>query len=255
MAASAVRDKALKVAAQILGTHEELMLADGSIRLAGQPDSAVSLGRIAVALRGAAGYKFPQGVEAGLEATRHFTTEVMAYANCFHVCEVEVDMGTGHVQVLRYVAVQDSGKIVNPLIADGQVHGGIVHGIGNALFEWMGYDENGQPITTTFGDYLLPTATELPNIEVIAHETLSPLNPMGMKGVGEVSVIPVTSAIVSAIESALGPLGVRIRESPITPVRLLELILERQRERDARGALPAAGDAASFDVPLAHSVA
>jgi carbon-monoxide dehydrogenase large subunit len=105
----------------------------------------------------------------------------------------------------------------------------------------MGYDDNGQPITTTFGDYLLPTATELPNIEVIAHETLSPLNPMGMKGVGEVSLIPVTAAIVSAIENALAPLGVRIRESPITPVRLLELILAAQPEPGARTEMPASG--------------
>jgi len=117
-----------------------------------------------------------------------------------------------------------------------------VHGIGNALFEWMGYDESGQPITTTFADYLLPTAAELPNIEVVTHETLSPLNPMGMKGVGEVPLIPVTSAIVSAIESALQPLGVRIRETPITPIRLLELILERQSEQGARDVLLTVGD-------------
>lgn len=245
LAARAVRHKALKVAAQVLNTSEELVLNNGSVHAAGRPDVAISLGRIAVALRGAAGYKFPEGVEVGLEATHHFIVEAMAYANCFHVCEVEVDVGTGHVHVLRYVAVQDSGKIINPLVADGQVHGGVVHGIGNALFERMGYDENGQPITTTFADYLLPTATELPNIEVIAHETLSPLNPLGMKGVGEVSVIPVTSAVVSAIENALEPLGVRIRETPITPIRLLELILEKQPDHDARGALPASGGPAS----------
>jgi carbon-monoxide dehydrogenase large subunit len=247
MAASAVREKALKVAAQILNTNEKLVSANGSVHVAGRPDVAVSLGRVAVALRGAAGYKFPEGVAVGLEATHHFQVEDMAYANCFHVCEVEVDVGTGDVRILRYVAVQDSGKIVNPLIAEGQAHGGIVHGIGNALFEWMGYDDNGQPITTTFGDYLLPTATELPNIEVITHETLSPLNPMGMKGVGEVSVIPVTSAIVSAIENALEPLAVRIRETPITPVRLLELILEKQPDYDARGASPAS-DAVSSPI-------
>jgi aerobic carbon-monoxide dehydrogenase large subunit len=254
MAASAVRDKALKVAAQILNTNEELALDNGSVHVAARPDVAVSLGRIAIALRGAAGYKFPEGVDVGLEATHHFRVEAMAYANCFHVCEVEVDVGTGHVHVLRYIAVQDSGKIVNPLIADGQVHGGIVHGIGNALFEWMGYDENGQPITTTFGDYLLPTATELPNIEVIAHETLSPLNPLGMKGVGEVSVVPVTSAIVSAIDNALEPLGVRIRETPITPVRLLELILEKQPEQDAREASSPSGGPAHSNASPARIV-
>ena len=121
-----------------------------------------------------------------------------------------------------------SGNMVRP--TSYAVRGAVVHGIGNALFEWMGYDENGQPITTTFGDYLLVTATEVPNIEVLAHETLSPLNPLGMKGVGEVGVIPVTAAVISAIESALQPLAVRIRETPLTPVRLLELILQAQSD-------------------------
>ena len=230
LAAAAVRDKALKVAAQMLAPETDFVLADGNVQVAGRPELSLSLARIAVALHGVAGYKFPEGVEAGLEATFHFTVDDMAYANAFHVCEVEVDAETGHVQVLRYVALQDSGKLINPQIAEGQVHGAVVHGIGNALFEWMGYDENGQPITTTYADYLLPTATEVPNIEVIFHETLSPLNPLGMKGVGEVSVIPVTAAIASAIENALQPLAIRIRETPLTPVRLLELVLQAQSE-------------------------
>jgi len=255
MAAKAVHDKALKVAAQILDTSEALALVDGSVHVIGRTQAAVSLGEIAIALRGAAGYKFPEGAGVGLEETRHFMNQSMAYANCVHVCEVEVDIGTGHVHVLRYIAVQDSGKIVNPQIAEGQIQGGIVHGISNALFEWMGYDENGQPITTTFGDYLLPTATEVPNIEIITHETLSPLNPMGMKGVGEVSVIPVPAAIVSAIENALAPLGVRIRQAPIMPVRLLELILERQGEHDGGVTAPPSGDPASSHAPLTHIVA
>jgi aerobic carbon-monoxide dehydrogenase large subunit len=233
LAAAAVREKALKVASQLLGSDKELVLANGNVQVAGRRDVAVSLGRIAVALRGAAGYWFPEGVEAGLEATRHFRVDSMAYANGFHVCEVEVDTQTGHVRITRYVAVQDSGKLVNPMLAEGQIVGGIVHGIGNALFERMAYEANGQPITTTFADYLLPTATELPHIEVLTHETLSPLNPMGMKGVGEVSVIPVTSAIASAIDDALEPLGVRVRETPLSPVRLLELILEQQATGDA----------------------
>jgi carbon-monoxide dehydrogenase large subunit len=228
LAAGAVREKALKVAAQLLAPATDFVLADGNVHVAGHPERAVSLGRIAHSLHGVAGYRFPDGVEAGLEATFHFTVNEMAYANAFHVCEVEVDGETGHVQVIRYIALHDSGKVISPQIAEGQVHGAVVHGIGNALFEWMGYDDQGQPITTTFGDYLLATATEVPNIEVLTHETLSPLNPLGMKGVGEVGVIPVTAAVVSAIESALQPLAVRIRETPLTPVRLLELILQAQ---------------------------
>ncbi|MEP6783374.1 MAG: xanthine dehydrogenase family protein molybdopterin-binding subunit [Acidobacteriota bacterium] len=230
LAAAAVREKALKVAAQMLAPETDFVVADGNVHVAGRTDLSVSLARIAVALHGVAGYKFPEGVEAGLEATFHFTVEEMAYANAFHVCEVEVDAETGHVQVIRYIALHDSGKLISPQIAEGQVHGAVVHGIGNALFEWMGYDDTGQPITTTFADYLLPTATEVPNIEVITHETLSPLNPLGMKGVGEVGVVPVTAAVVSAIENALLPLRIRIRETPLTPVRLLELVLQAQSE-------------------------
>ena len=238
LAAGAVRAKALKVASQMLASEKDLVVADGKVCVAGRPELALPLGRIAVALRGAAGYAFPEGVDAGLEATSHFRVDSMAYANAFHACEVEIDVDTGHVRILRYVALQDSGKLVNPLIAEGQVHGAVVHGIGNALFEWMGYDENGQPITTTFADYLLPTATELPNIEVITHETPSPLNPMGMKGVGEVGVIPVTATIVSAIESALEPFGVHIQKTPITPVRLLELLSQAQAGSRAPDADP-----------------
>ena len=228
LAAAAVRAKALKVAALMLAPETDFVLAGGKVEVAGRPEISLPFARIAVALHGAAGYNFPEGVEAGLEATFHFTVNDMAYANAFHVCEVEVDAETGHVQVIRYVALHDSGKLISPQIAEGQVHGSVVHGIGNALFEWMGYDDAGQPITTTYGDYLLPTATEVPNIEVLTHETLSPLNPLGMKGVGEVGVIPVAAAIASAVESALQPLAIRIREMPLTPVRLLELVLQAQ---------------------------
>ncbi|MGE0005124.1 MAG: xanthine dehydrogenase family protein molybdopterin-binding subunit [Parvibaculaceae bacterium] len=237
MAARVVRDKALAVARQMLGAElgppltnaeKELFVADGKVQVTDRPDLAIPLARIAHALRGAAGYAFPLGVEVGLEATQYFRTDEMAYANGFHVCEAEVDTETGHVTILRYIAVQDSGKIVNPLTSEGQVCGGVVHGIGNALLEWMRYSEDGQPITTTFADYLLPTATDVPNIECIFHETLSPLNPMGMKGVGEVSIVPVPAVIASAVENALSPFSIRIRDVPITPIRLLELIERAQ---------------------------
>jgi carbon-monoxide dehydrogenase large subunit len=233
LAAAAVRDKALAVAAQMLESEigvprsnspKTTFIADGRVQVSDRSDLTIPLAKIASALRGVAGYAFPDGVGVGLEATQYFRTDEMAYANGFHVCEVEVNPETGHVSVLRYLALQDSGKIINPLTSEGQVCGGIVHGIGNALFERMHYNEDGQPITTTFADYLLPTATEVPNIECLFHETLSPLNPMGMKGVGEVSIVAVTAAVASAVENALQEYGVRIRDVPITPMRLLELI-------------------------------
>src|SRR5258708_25581789 len=114
-----------------------------------------------------------------------FRIDDLAYANGCHVAEVEVDVETGEVRIIKYFALQDSGTLINPMIVDGQVHGGIAHGIGNALFEWMGYDDSGQPLTTTFADYLLPTATELPMLTTLYKETPSPLNPLGVKGVGD----------------------------------------------------------------------
>ena len=233
-----VKNKACMVAREMFendlswkfsNSTKKLFLQNGYVRVGGRPDLVISLGAIASALRGAAGYVFPKNVEVGLEATHNFRSDDMAYANTFHVCEVDVDTDTGMVKISRYIAMQDSGFIINPMTSEGQIHGGIVHGIGNALYEKMIYDDNGQPLTTNFADYLLPTATEIPKIEVMFNESLSPLNPLGMKGVGEVSIVPVTSAIVSAIEDALKPIGVKINEVPINPVRLVELIMEKER--------------------------
>ena len=225
LAAQAVRQKALKVASLMLEVDEDdLEITDGNVHLAGAKDVSVGLGSIARALRGVPGYSLPSDVEAGLEASAAFRTDSLAYAHSFHVCEVEVDVGTGQVTILRYVALQDSGRLINPLIVEGQVHGGIVHGVGNALFEFVGYDETGQPNTTTFADYLMPTAAEMPNIEVMFRESLCPLNPLGVKGVGEGGTVPVAAAIVSAVEDALRPFGVRIARAPITPLHIAELL-------------------------------
>jgi carbon-monoxide dehydrogenase large subunit len=230
LAAQEVRAKALKVAAGKLEVAEaDLDIVDGRVQVRGVPGMGLALGAIAGTLRGQAGYGFPAGVNAGLEATHYFHTESLVYANAFHICEVEVDVGTGAVHIQRYVALQDSGKLLNPLIVEGQIHGSIAHGIGNALFEHMRYDEDGQPVTGTFADYLLPTAPEVPNIEILFHETPCPLNPLGIKGVGETGLIPVTSAVIGAVEDALAPFGVRLYESPLSPVRIVELLREARR--------------------------
>jgi len=224
LAARAVRDKAVKVAAKMLEAAEpDLEVADGEVRVKGS-DRAVPLAEVARALRGVPGYALPAGVDAGLEATFHFATDALAYANAFHACEVEVDAETGGVTLLRYVALQDSGRLVNPTIVEGQLHGGIAHGIGNALYERMAFDPDGQPLTATFADYLLPAAVETPRMELLFHESPSPLNPLGAKGVGEGGTIPVAAAVISAIEDALADLGVRIGEAPLAPARLVELI-------------------------------
>lgn len=225
LAATEVRNKAIKVAAGLLeAAEEDLVLRDGRVELVGVPGSGLPLADIARKLKGAPGFSMPAGVTPGLEASANFQIDLQAYANACHVCEVEVDTGTGQIRILRYIAVQDSGKLINPMAAEGQVHGGVVHGIGNALFEWMRYDEEAQPITTTFADYLMVTATEIPTIEVLFHESPSPINPLGVKGIGEAGTLPVVAAIISATEDALSPFGVRIAEAPLTPVRVLELM-------------------------------
>ena len=234
VATQAVAAKARKLASDMLeAAEEDLEFAEGKVRVVGASELAVGLGELSRALRGAPGYAFPEGLEPGLEATSNFRTDALAYANASHVAEVEVDIDTGGVKILRYLAIQDSGTIVNPLIVEGQILGGIAHGISNALFEWMGYDEMGQPLTTTFADYLLPTAADVPMIETFYEESPSPLNPLGAKGVGEVGTIPVVPAIMSAIEDALKPFGVRISETPLSPQRLSELIGEGQRRASA----------------------
>ena len=225
IAAAAVAAKARKLASHLLeAAEEDLEIADGEVRVVGAPQLAVKLGDLARVLKGAPGYPFPKDIEPGLESSSTFRIDQLAYSNACHVAEVEVDVETGGVRILRYLAMQDAGRLINPMIVDGQVHGGVAHGIGNAIFEWMGYDEAGQPITTTFADYLLPTAADVPKLQTLYKESPSPHNPLGAKGVGEVGVIPAAAAIISAVEDALSPFGVRIAQMPITPSRLAELI-------------------------------
>jgi aerobic carbon-monoxide dehydrogenase large subunit len=227
LAAQSVAAKARKLASHVLeAAEEDLEMVGGEVRVVGAPQLSVKLGELARILKGAPGYGFPAGIDPGLHADSMFRIDKLAYANSCHVVEVEVDIETGAVRITRYAAIQDSGRRVNPLIVEGQVHGGIAHGVGNGLLEWMGYDEAGQPVTTTFADYLLPTATDLPKFETLYKETPSPHNPLGVKGVGELGIIPVGAALISAIEDALSPFNVRIAQMPISPHELLDLIAQ-----------------------------
>ena len=225
LAAVAVREKALKVAAHLLeASPADLDVRDGRIEIAGAPGSGFSLREIAEAVSGVPGYAMPGGFEPGLESLQNFMPSALTYGGGCHVVEVDVDVETGGVRILRYVVVNDSGRAINPMIVEGQVVGGAVHGIGNALFEWMGYDAGAQPITTTLADYLLAGATEVPNIEVTLAEYPSPLNPLGVKGVGEAGCVPAAAAIISAVEHALAEFGVRIEEYPVSPARLVAMM-------------------------------
>ncbi len=225
LAAIAVRDKALAVAAHLLEVSvSDLDLRDGRVEIAGAPGSGMTLREVAEAVSGVPGYAMPGKFEPGLESMQSFLPSALTYGGGCHAVEVEVDIETCGIRILRYVMVNDSGRIVNPMIVEGQLVGGAAHGIGNALFEWMGYDDQAQPVTTSFADYLMPGATEIPRIEVKFAEYPSPLNPLGVKGVGESGCVPTAGVIVSAIESALAPFGVRISEYPVTPARLFALL-------------------------------
>ena len=170
--------------------------------------------------------RFAPGQAPGLEHTAYFTPPQASYCNGTHVVEVEVDPFTGGVTLLDYTVAHDSGNIINPLIVDGQVQGGVAHGIGNALFEWMKYDAGAQPLTTSFQDYLLPAAPDVPGCRIEHVETPNPLNPLGVKGAGEGGTIPAPAAIISAIEDALSPFGVRFADMPLTPDRIVEALRE-----------------------------
>jgi carbon-monoxide dehydrogenase large subunit len=227
LAAAAVREKALKVAAHLLEVSvSDLELRNGRIEIAGAPGSGLTLREVAEAVSGVPGYAMPGKFDPGLESMQSFLPSALTYGGGCHAVELEVDIETCGIRILRYIIVNDSGRIINPPIVEGQLTGGAAHGIGNALFEWMGYDDQAQPVTTTFADYVMPGATEVPRIEVKLAEFPSPLNPLGVKGVGESGCVPAAGAIIAAIEDALTPFGVRIGEYPVTPARLFALLAQ-----------------------------
>ena len=232
LAAGEVREKAIRVAAHVFGVDEQdIEITDGLARVKDDPANSLTFKEIAKALGAAKGLAIPKDMPIGFEATVNFRPPDVTYCNASHVVEVEVSAETGGVEILRYVVVNDSGVLINPTLVEGQLQGGIAHGIGNALYEWMGYDENSQPVITNFAEYLLPSSTTVPNFEIIHVETPSTLNPLGVKGAGEAGVIPVAGAVVSAVENALGPFGVWIDQAPIAPVRIIELIEESKASR------------------------
>lgn len=225
-AAVKVREKALLVASHLLEVDpSDLEIEGDHVVVKGASAMKVSLARVSRTMAGAAGFVLPGNLPPGLEATENVIIDAMTYGNGTAVAEVEVDIKTAAVKVTRIVFVHDAGRIINPMIANGQIVGAIAHGIGNALYEWMGYDEEGQPITTTLADYLLVTASEMPKLDLAHRETPTPLNPLGVKGIGESGVLPIPAAIASAVEDALSPFGIRIQQFPIRP-RDLSAMLE-----------------------------
>lgn len=233
--ALAVRKKILKLASEVLeAPEEELELEDGQVRVADIPRTSISLGELAVLANPLRGAVEP-GTEPGLEATAYFGPKYGATAFGVHAMILEVDVETMMVEIKRYVVVEDCGTVLNPLILEGQIHGGVAMGIGNAFYEKLVYDENGQILNASLADYLIPTATEVPRIEVGHLETPSPLNPLGSKGVGEAGTIPVPAVFAQALENALSDYELEVLETPLSPNRLYELLQDKaasQKERD-----------------------
>jgi carbon-monoxide dehydrogenase large subunit len=222
LAGEAVRRQIIALAARALGVDGgDIDLEDGLAIATTGNKPTIPFGELARLARGIPGVSLPAGQGAGLEHTAYYTPPQAAYCSGSHVAEVEVDHMTGGVKVLNYAVAHDSGRVINPLIVDGQVQGGVAHGIGNALLEWMQYDDNAQPLTTTFADYLLPMATDVPTCAIAHVETVNPLNPLGVKGAGEGGTIPAAAAVISAIEDALSPFNVHFAETPLTPERIV----------------------------------
>jgi carbon-monoxide dehydrogenase large subunit len=218
LAARDVRDKALAIAAEMLeASAGDLDVADGAISVRGSAGRRVSLAEVARRANHEP-HLLPAGVEAGLESTRRYAApDPGSFSSAVHAAHVEVDAETGDVRILRYVVVEDCGTVVNPMIVDGQVHGGVAQGIGGALYEHLVYDASGQLLTTSLMDYLLPGATEVPAIEVVHLESPSPHTPGGWKGMGEGGAINAPAAVVSAVNDALRPLGVVANQTPLSP--------------------------------------
>ncbi len=224
-AAKAVRQKIIKLAAEHFECAEEdLEIADGEVFVAGIRGKSVKLGYLAVEANPMRGAVRP-GTEPGLESTQYFGPPSGATASGVHAMIVEVDPQTFMLNVLKYVVVHDCGTIINPLILAGQIHGGVAQGIGNAFYEQLVFDEEGQLLNASLADYLLPSALEVPRMEIAHTVTASPLNPLGIKGAGEAGAIPVGPLFAQAIEDALGLADrkIELNEIPLSPNRLFEL--------------------------------
>ena len=214
-AALTVREQAVAQAADLLEVATaDLVVSDGRVAVVGSPERGLDLGEVARAAEAGGGE---------LAATEYFEPPTVTWANGAHAAVVEVDPGTGEVRVLRYAVVHDCGRPINPAIVDGQVRGGVAQGIGGALFEELVYDEEGQLLSGTLAEYLVPTAADVPPITLAHMETPSPLNPLGVKGVGEGGTIPGPAVIANAVEDALGS-GEVVRRTPLSPAYVRSLL-------------------------------
>jgi carbon-monoxide dehydrogenase large subunit len=227
-AARELRHKARDLASHLLeASPDDIVFIDGTVGVAGVPDRSFSW----ASLVAAAGDRknLPQGMEPGLAAEADFAGDG-SYPFGAHCAVVEVDVETGDARLVRFFAVDDCGRIINPLLAEGQVHGGIAQGIGQALFEEVVFDDQGTPRTASLIDYQIPTIGEIPEVVTATTETPSPNNPLGAKGIGESGTIGSTPAVQNAVVDALSHLGVRHLDMPITPERVWAALAQSGRQ-------------------------
>jgi carbon-monoxide dehydrogenase large subunit len=223
MAARKIRDKAKEIAAHLLEVRtDDLEWVDHKFQVKGSPSSSKTMQEIAFA----AYTNHPQGMEAGLEAVNYYDPPNLTFPFGAYICVVDIDRGTGMVKIRRFVAIDDCGTVINPMIVEGQIHGGLTMGMAPALLEEISYDENGNVRGGTFMDYLLPTAMETPVWETDRTVTPSPHHPFGAKGVGESATVGAPPAIANAVVDALSHLGVRHIDIPITPWKVYDLLVK-----------------------------
>ena len=235
LAARAVKDKALRIAAHVLeASPGDLELVDGAVRVKGSPARQLSFREVAYT----AIHKpnlLPPEIEPGLDAvSRYRAPDPGSFTNAIHAALIEVDIATGVVSIDRYVVIEDCGVMINPMIVDGQVHGGVAQGLGHAMLEEMHYDEHGQPLTTTFMDYLLPGFNEVPKMEVHHLESPSPHSLGGFKGMGEGGAINPPAVIANAVTDALEPFGIRVDSTPVTADWILARLAEAENPTRAQ---------------------
>lgn len=224
-ASNAVIEKAKTLAAHLLeASSEDIVVSDGKVGVTGVPGKALGWDELATAAADAS--KLPEGMEPGLESGGDFDQGATSYPFGAHACAVEVDTETGEVRFRKYVSVDDCGVMVNPMLVQGQVHGGLAQGIAQALWEHVTYDETGNPMNGNLSTYGVPSAAELPSFDTISMQTPTPLNPLGAKGIGELATVGSTPAVQNAVVDALAHLGVRHIDLPLSPERIWQTIEE-----------------------------
>jgi carbon-monoxide dehydrogenase large subunit len=224
-----IKDKAKKLAAHLLeAAEEDIVYEDGKVFVQGAPAQAKTIQEIALAAH-LYSTDLPDGMEPGMEATSFFDPKNFTWPAGTHIAVVEVDPDTGEVKLIRFVAVDDVGNVINPMIVDGMVHGGIAQGVGQALQEEAVYDESGQLLTGSMMDYAVPTAEDFPSFEVDRTVTPSPVNRMGVKGAGETGTIAASPALINAVVDALSPFGVKHIDMPAKPEKVWRLIRDARR--------------------------